>query len=332
MDTPIKATVIIPVKNGGTLFCRVLDTVMSQVTPWPFDCLVLDSGSSDGSLEYAQNKPGVTVQIIPPGEFGHGKTRNVGVGIARGEFIAMITHDALPASPNWLKNLVSAMEMAPDVAGAFGSHLAYPDARPSTKTELKTHFACFGPSQTLFRLEDPERYAREEGHRQFLHFFSDNNACLRKSVWEKHPYPDVDFAEDQLWAKTIIEAGYAKVYAPEAAVYHSHDFGIFETGQRAYDESRAFHRLFAYTIVPSLLHAARAWLYLCRRNILWTRQTPISRQEKLSYILEIPFLAAAKMIGAYLGEREAHLPTWLVRKASRDKALQAAASQNNPPK
>ncbi len=313
---------IIPVKNGGERFRHVLDAVMNQVTAWPFDCGVLDSGSHDGSLEYARQKPGVWVLEIPPHEFGHGKTRNLGIQQAKGEYVAVITHDALPADEHWLQNLADAMEMAPDVAGVFGRHLAYPDARPSTREELIAHFSGFGTTNTIFRLEAPERYAREEGYRQFLHFFSDNNACLKKSIWEKYPYPDVDFAEDQLWAKTIIEAGYAKVYAPEAAVFHSHDFGVMETGQRAYDEARAFRRLFGYVLVPSLGHAWRSWIYLCRRNIAWTRRAPIPRTEKLKHVLEVPALAAAKMLGLYLGERENHLPHWLRQRASRDKSLQ----------
>ena len=59
-------------------------------------------------------------------------------------------------------------------------------------------------------LDDKARYDRDEPYRQRLHFFSDNNALVRRSVWEQIPYPDVDFAEDQIWAQQIIEAGWKR--------------------------------------------------------------------------------------------------------------------------
>ena len=41
----------------------------------------------------------------------------------------------------------------------------------------------------------------------------------------KISFPDVSFAEDQIWAKTIIEAGFKKAFARNSLVKHSHGFG-----------------------------------------------------------------------------------------------------------
>lgn len=62
-------------------------------------------------------------------------------------------------------------------------------------------------------MEDKERYEREEGYRHVLAFFSDNNSCVRRDVFEQHPYDDVNFAEDQIWARKMIELGYKKYTA-----------------------------------------------------------------------------------------------------------------------
>lgn len=319
----MKASVIIPVKNGGECFKAVLESTMAQQAPWPFEVLVIDSGSSDGSVAFARSI-GCRVEEISSSSFGHGRTRNLGAQITSGEFIVFITHDACPVDTKWLLNLVDAADMAPDVAGAFGRHLAYGSASIVTTRELEVHFAGFGVTAGMVRNDDPARYAHDVGYRQFLHFFSNNNSCLRRSVWEQIPFPDVDFAEDQIWAKTVIEAGYAKAYSPDACVFHSHDFGVLETAQRGFDESRALARLFGYILLPSIPRLLRDWVYLTGRDWGWVVCSSRPRFERLKAFAGVPFLCAAKLVGRYLGARESSLPAWLARAFSRDKAMQRA--------
>lgn len=317
---------VIPVKNPGVQFQRVLQAVLEQTTPWQFDVLVVDSGSRDGTLEYCQAMSGryenLRVQVIPAEEFGHGKTRNLGISLTRGEFIALITHDALPVNNVWLANLVAAVEQAPDVAGAFGRHLPYPGASPYTVRDLTLHFEGFLSWNPVFRMDDPQRYEREIGYRQVLHFFSDNNACIRRSVWEKIPYPDVDFAEDQIWAKKIIEAGYAKSYADNAAVFHSHDYSVMALLRRSFDEASALRELFDYRLCPNLMHllaqAVRMtladWRYSCA-NGKFIRH--------FKWIVASPWRNTAKLLGFYLGQHSQELPLWLRARISLDKSIKA---------
>ena len=109
LEHKMKASVVIPTKNGGEPFKRVLDEVIDQTTPWQYEILVVDSGSTDDTLHYCAQK-GVRVHTIAASEFGHGKTRNLAISLTTGEFIALITHDARPASKTWLQSLVAAVE------------------------------------------------------------------------------------------------------------------------------------------------------------------------------------------------------------------------------
>ncbi|BBJ00029.1 rhamnosyltransferase [Ferrigenium kumadai] len=319
----MKASVVIPTKNGGPSFAKVLDALLQQETPWEFEILVIDSGSTDDTVENCKQRS-VPVLSIPPAEFGHGRTRNLGISKTGGEFIALITQDALPANNQWLFNLVSAVERAPDVAGAFGRHLPYPEARPCLKRDLKLHFDHFlrWPS-VIRRSDDEQRYEREEGYRQMMHFFSDNNACLRRSVWVKYPYPDVDFAEDQIWAKTIIDAGFAKAYADNAVVYHSHNYSVIEAGRRAFDESMALNRLFGYKSCPTIAHLLATILYSIAADTQYVASN-CHGVDELRQIVTIPFLNFSRMVGRYLGTKWERLPKWMVRTISLDKALQAS--------
>jgi len=318
----IIASVLIPVKNGGKLWGEVLDAVLAQQPPWPFEVIVVDSGSTDDSVEQARQR-GVRVESIPPQEFGHGKTRNLLASMAKGEFLVFITQDARPASPQWLEKMVAACNAAPEVAGAFGPHCAHPDARWITKQELKQHFSGFGTEQSAVRLDDQERFARDPGYKQWLHFFSDNNSCIRKSVWQRIPLPDVSFAEDQTWALQVIEAGYSKGFAPQGLVYHSHDFGIWETLQRNFDEARSFQRYFGYRMQAKLWRAVASGAYLARRDALWLKEQPGLNGFK--YLTQVCYMACieyARVLGQYLGTWHEKWPTFVLRSVSRDEALQ----------
>ena len=74
-------------------------------------------------------------------------------------------------------------------------------------------------------------------------FYSDNNSCLRKSIWETLPLPDVVYGEDQLWAREILRKGYKKAYASTAVVRHSHEYGFRETVIRSNTEWHFYDQL-----------------------------------------------------------------------------------------
>jgi len=246
-----KASVFIPTLNGGELLKRVIERVKEQVAPWLFEIVVIDSGSTDGTLEWMKADPMVRVHEICKSEFQHGKTRNLGVSLSEGENIAFLTHDALPVNKNWLYNLVTTLENFPNSAGVFGKHLPYPDADAFTKRDLENHFKIFDELPVCVdKNTNLELYNKKDlSWKQKLHFYSDNNSCMRRSVWEKIPYPEIDFGEDQAWAWEIIEAGYGKVYARDAVVYHSHDYCPEETFRRCLEEASFFRKTFGYELV-----------------------------------------------------------------------------------
>lgn len=316
--------VVIPTKNAMPGFARVLEMVRRQRTPWPYEIIVIDSGSHDGTAEYAGQFPDVRLISIDPKTFGHGRTRNQAIAASDAPFVALITHDAEPLDESWLAKLVMAVEQDDRVAGAFGRHVAYSNASPFTKRDLDRHFEGFLTHPPVVdRDVNREKYAADEGWRQFLHFYSDNNSCLRRSVWEKIPYPDVEFAEDQLWAKLIIEAGYAKAYAHEATVYHSHNYRIFECLQRSFDESRNFRKYFSYQLAPNLIRAAKSAAGLSIRDIKYAMENrKISNIQLVRQIIVNCMLA----LGHYIGTRYSSLPVFVQKKLSRDERLQTIAS------
>lgn len=319
--TRMKASIIIPTKNGGPLFRMVLAAVLDQLSSFTYEVLVIDSGSGDGTVEFVNQYPDPRVRLhcIAPHEFGHGRTRNLGVELTQGEFVIFITQDACPADRHWLSALVKMADSDTRIAGVFGRHIAYPQSSPFTAAELVAHFAGFA-KQPIVSLDDPERYVHDTGYRQFLHFFSDNNALIRRSVWEQIPYPDVDFAEDQVWAQRVIEAGWKKAYCHDAAVFHSHDYGPLGRLRRSFDESLALHRLFGYRLCPNLRCLLLGWMALVWRDWRLTRRQRLWLSHPY-HVLAMPLDHLMRLLGQALGPFGERMPCWLRDFLSADRRL-----------
>jgi glycosyltransferase involved in cell wall biosynthesis len=249
-----KASVIIPTLNGGEMFENVIHALREQQAPWEYEILVIDSGSTDGTVEFVKKFPDIKLHQIDKSEFQHGRTRNLAISLTSGEFIAVLTQDALPKNDQWLYNLVAILEHYPNAAGAFGRHEARPNADPFTKRDLVDHFSHFeNQPHNVSKDTDLEKWRDKDiGWQQFLRFYSNNNSCLRRSVWEKIPYPEVDFGEDQVWAWEIIKSGYQKLYVSQAVVYHSHNYSEQETEERAFTEAIFFRKQFGYQLLGNV--------------------------------------------------------------------------------
>jgi glycosyltransferase involved in cell wall biosynthesis len=254
------ASIIVPTLNGGPLFRRVLERVLEQRTAWPFEVVVADSQSDDGTWELVRDHPQVRALSIPRTEFQHGGTRNRAAAEARSEHLVFITQDAEPADRLWLGDLVGALQRHPRAAGAFGRHLPRPEASPFTRRNLHGFFRHLG-DQPLERSKfwDLQRWREDRAFRRELHFLSNNNSCLRRSVWVRLPFPAVDYGEDQAWADRVLGERYSLVYAPTARVIHSHEYDPGSRFERARVEGRWLRSWFGYDLIASdpAAHIAR---------------------------------------------------------------------------
>ncbi len=269
MSVAAVASVVIPTCNGGDRLLEVINAVLKQEAPWPYELIVIDSESDDGSVERVRTRIAddgrARLIEIKKSEFGHGRTRNRGVEAAEGEFVAFLTQDALPCSDTWLSTLVMAVSASDRIAGAFGRHIAFPEHSCITRKALERHFDRYRDTP-LLRIKDGDRYTTDARYRQFLRFYSDNNACLRRDVWRSIPYPDVDFGEDQAWAKLVLEAGHAIAYADAARVYHSHQYGLRDTFRRSSEEAFHFEKYFGHGVCETLPMAVAMAAYWSIRD------------------------------------------------------------------
>ena len=310
----IDVTIVIPVKNGGKLFEKVLSRIQRQKFDKTFEVICIDSGSTDNSQKIVK-KYGYNLVKIKPSEFGHGKTRNYGASIGSGEFIVYLTHDAIPANNRWLSELVKPLIEDKKVAGSFSRHIAHVGASPFLKWELDKHFDNLKKFM-ICEISKVSDYHDNISIQQTFHFFSNNSSCLRRSVWLKYPFPDVQFAEDQIWAKKILEQGYKKAYSYASIIHHSHDFGPIETLKRCFDESRALKVLFGYNLSNNLFSVIKTGFYLCIRDLTNAVKFKWFKTH-FSATLSIFVKSFTRPLGYYLGTKE-NLPVFFKRKLSID--------------
>ncbi len=245
-----RVTVAIPVRDGAATLEGVLAAVRAQRVErvdGEVEVLVCDSGSRDGSREIAAHH-GARVLAIPSARFAHGPTRNLLMAEAGGEYVALLTQDAEPADELWLARLLSAFELAPDVGLAFGPYAPRPGAAPHTARELSRWFASLAPdgAPRVDRLLASERSAGPLELFGRRTFFTDANACVRRAAWERIPFRDLDYAEDQALALDMLRGGYAKVFVPDAPVLHSHDYTSLQQFRRAFDEWRGLAEVYGW--------------------------------------------------------------------------------------
>lgn len=98
MSTVPKVTVIIPVYNRKKYVAESIDSILAQSFT-NFELLLIDDGSTDGSVEIMKSYTDPRVRLLcNERNLGIPKTRNNGIQLARGEYIAMLDSDdtALP--------------------------------------------------------------------------------------------------------------------------------------------------------------------------------------------------------------------------------------------
>ncbi|RWR27565.1 glycosyltransferase [Sinirhodobacter populi] len=242
--------VVIPTYNGILEVKPVIEMLSKQKIAEHIQVFCVDSSSSDGTAEWLKTQKNVSLTIIDQKEFQHGRTRNFGASLGKSRIIGILTQDATPANVDWATDIVKTFNHDGKIAGMFGKHFPYPHHPDYVKNEINQHFANFLQRPLVVSKFTNEQLweANDLAWRQFLHYYSDNNSAMRRDVWNEVPYPEVDYGEDQVWARDIIELGFRKAYSPTVCVYHSHDFDPKQSYKRSRIEAEFFYKYFGYRI------------------------------------------------------------------------------------
>lgn len=215
--------VLIPTYNPGNMLRRVLAPVTeSALKP---RVLVIDSSSRDETIAVARSF-GAQVHVIPPAEFNHGATRELGRKMLATKITVMMTQDVVPVGKNMIERLI-----APIVDGSAA--ISYARQIPHDGVSVLEAFPRYFnyPEQSELRgLEDAQTLG--------AYTFFCSNSC---AAWNNAALDEVGgfdrthSLEDTIAVAKLLRKGYKIAYCAESVVKHSHGHSLREEYKRYFD-------------------------------------------------------------------------------------------------
>ena len=222
-------TVIIRSYNSATTLARCLQSVAEQSVACRV--VLVDSGSTDETINVASTFPNVEVVQIPHAEFTYGRALNIGIQAADSTIVmALSSHCWLPTR-NHVERLLP--HFADGRVAAIAGIAADANGRQITEPVRATEW----PVWPLIWWG-----------------FTNHANAIRRSVWERVPFDEgLPACEDKAWAGEVHALGYSIIYDPSLRVSSDHrrQQGIQRLYRRGYQEGWALQALVLPTVISS---------------------------------------------------------------------------------
>lgn len=211
-----KASVIIVTYNHARYMRDLLSSVIAND---PLEVIVVDNGSSDGTVEIVKQFPEVKL-IKSPKNLGYGGGNNLGVRHAKGEYVVILNPDT-KVEKNWLEELLKPLEKEEKLI-TTPKILLYNGSKINTCGNI-VHFT--GLAFTRGFNEDPKKFETPE----YLNGLS--GACFaikRDNYLEIGGFDENFFAymEDTEFSWRAHAKGFRILYVPTSIVYHDYDLEV----------------------------------------------------------------------------------------------------------
>jgi len=259
--------VVIRTLNEAELIGTCLETLGRQRSEFDLDVLVVDSGSTDATVEIARSH-GARIHSVRPDDFDYSTALNAGIERVSGDLVLVLSAHAVPVDEHWVAGMTAPFADQ-RVAGVAGRQMPWDDAPWREVLRLGRQFG-----------DERREFTRERGG-EIL--FSNAASCIRRSVWLDQPFT-LPAAEDLEWAERVVAAGLTVVYEPAAAVFHSHLESPRAQAQRLIDVNRIASGGNGSRTRRRTLREAAGLFYRDSRSILGLDEPP---PRKLAHLVEL---------------------------------------------
>jgi GT2 family glycosyltransferase len=239
-------SVIVPVYNGGSVFKECLQHLLASDYP-STEIIISDDGSTDGSLELAQ-QAGVTT-LRSPLRQGAAVARNAGANIARGELLFFTDSDVW-VEPDTISKLAAYLLEDPTLDAVIGSYSPYVPHRDVWSRFKNLH----------------HHYIHQISSAQAITFWTGCGMIRRESFFSvggfDHSYKGATIEDIELGYR-LTKAGRKIRLAREIQVTHAKRYTL-----ASLIRSDIFHRAVPWTVLMLKEHTARSDLNTTWSNAL----------------------------------------------------------------
>ncbi len=247
-ELDITVSVVIPTKNGGEEFESLLKTLRTQKhLKKKVEIVIVDSGSTDRTLAIAKEYGAKIIQI-KPSEFSHSYARNLGAKNASGEYLLIMTQDAMPTGNQWIYHLYLALTCRENIGAVSCAEFVREDADLYYRAFTAGHYAFLRAWENDAIFTNPGTNDTDEVRKNAN--ISDITCFFRRDVFFQYQYRG-KFAEDLDLGMRMIRDGYQLVLLSSDMVIHSHTRNPFYYLKRRFVEYVTLKEMFPdYPFVP----------------------------------------------------------------------------------
>lgn len=192
----------------------------------PYEILIVDNGSSDGTLSIIQKFEMKYPEIVKVIQIGYNSgttySRNIALKMSKGAFIAIIDSD-VNVLPSVLETLIETLVnddqiglVAPKLVYANGKFQQSTDNFPTVFTKIYRYFF-------LKHIENKTNYNNNSDYKQSVDYAISAFWLLKRKVFEKVGLLDENIfysPEDVDYCLRIWKSGYRIVYVPNVSSVH----------------------------------------------------------------------------------------------------------------
>lgn len=214
----IETSIIIRTKNEGKWLGTLLQKLFAQ-TYQDFEVIIIDSGSTDKTLEIAK-KFKVKIWQIPPADFSYPYALNYAIKHAQAsKYIVALSAHSIPLGNTFLEDGIQDFSLDNQVIGVYGKWKALPGSTFWDKVLI---------NGSWYLIFSKLKHGISIKSKPALGILQCTNAMFLKSFWDKRQFNEIYGAggEDYEWAKYWMKQGYKVVLDKRLTVYHSHNLSL----------------------------------------------------------------------------------------------------------
>jgi len=189
-----------------------------------YEVVLVDSGSTDGTLEIA-DRYGCHIYHITREEFSFGRSLNIGCEAANGEILVITSGHCAPTDKHWLQRICQPL-LDGKAQYCYGRQVGGGNSH-------------FSESRIFFKYYPEQSRIPQTGY-----YCNNANSALLRSAWEGYRFDEeLTGLEDMELAQRLVRDGGQVAYVAEAAVFHYHNETWSQVRRRFEREAIALQKI-----------------------------------------------------------------------------------------